>query len=134
MYKISLLLYSSTLLMSAQNITLDISGIQNNQGKVRIALYKSPKGFLDSSHAYKKIQLKAKKHLKYTFKHIPKGHYAVAVYHDANSNGKLDTNFLGIPNEHTGTSRNARSSFGPPKYKDASFSLSKNRKFHIKLK
>jgi len=35
---------------------------------------------------------------------IPPGTYAIACYHDENDNGKLDTNFLGIPKEGTGAS------------------------------
>lgn len=45
--------------------------------------------------------------------------YALAVVHDENGNGKLDTNFLGIPREGLGASRNARRMFGPPTFDDA---------------
>jgi len=41
------------------------------------------------------------------------GKYAVSVFHDENSNGKLDTNFLGIPREGVGASNNAKGHFGP---------------------
>jgi uncharacterized protein (DUF2141 family) len=34
--------------------------------------------------------------------------YAVSVFHDENSNGKLDTNFMGIPREGVGASNGAR--------------------------
>jgi uncharacterized protein (DUF2141 family) len=33
------------------------------------------------------------------FEDIPPGTYALAVVHDENMNGKLDTNWLGIPTE-----------------------------------
>jgi uncharacterized protein (DUF2141 family) len=51
------------------------------------------------------------------------GDYAVAVFEDINGNGKLDTNFLGIPKEPTGISRDAKGSFGPPKFADAAFKI-----------
>ncbi|MDD2929995.1 MAG: DUF2141 domain-containing protein [Sideroxydans sp.] len=54
---------------------------------------------------------------------IPAGEYAVAVYADMNGSGKLDSNFIGIPNEPTGASRDAASHYGPPKFKDAVFAI-----------
>jgi len=56
-----------------------------------------------------------------TFAGAKPGSYAVAVFHDENDNGKLDTGFLGIPTEPTGASNDARGSMGPPKFKDAQF-------------
>jgi uncharacterized protein (DUF2141 family) len=37
---------------------------------------------------------------------LPAGSYAVQVMHDQNDNGKLDTNFMGIPTEGYGFSNN----------------------------
>lgn len=56
------------------------------------------------------------------------GEYSIAVYHDWNSNDKLDTNILGIPNEPYGFSNNARSKWGPPKYEIAQFELNQSKK------
>jgi uncharacterized protein (DUF2141 family) len=53
--------------------------------------------------------------------------YAVAVVHDEDGNGKLNTNFIGIPNEGLGASRNARRAFGPPKFDDAKVRVSAGR-------
>jgi uncharacterized protein (DUF2141 family) len=50
------------------------------------------------------------------------GDYAVAVIHDANGNGKLDT-FMGIPREGFGFSRNPVIGFGPPRFSAAQFPL-----------
>jgi uncharacterized protein (DUF2141 family) len=47
--------------------------------------------------------------------------YAVSVFHDENSNGKLDRNLLGIPREGVGASNNAVGHFGPLKFDDAAF-------------
>ncbi|MGH7186252.1 MAG: DUF2141 domain-containing protein, partial [Pseudomonadota bacterium] len=49
--------------------------------------------------------------------------YAVQVYHDANGNGKLDTNLVGIPIERFGFSRDAAGNFGPPGFADAKVSV-----------
>lgn len=52
---------------------------------------------------------------------IPAGEYAVAVFADMNDNGVLDKNFVGIPKEPVGFSRDAKGRFGPPKFADAAF-------------
>ena len=51
------------------------------------------------------------------------GTYAFNVIYDEDSDGKLDTGFLGIPTEKVGFSNQARGSFGPPKFNKASFQL-----------
>lgn len=54
---------------------------------------------------------------------LPPGDYAVSAFHDSNGNGKLDANFLKIPNEPYGFSNNASGSFGPPSFDQAKFVL-----------
>ena len=49
---------------------------------------------------------------------------AVSVMHDENGNGKMDSNFLGIPLEGYATSNNVpHSMIGPPRFKDAEFEI-----------
>lgn len=56
------------------------------------------------------------------FEDIPSGSYALVVLHDENMNGKLDTNWLGIPKEGYGFSNNAKpAAFHAPSFSDASF-------------
>jgi uncharacterized protein (DUF2141 family) len=45
------------------------------------------------------------------------------VYHDRNSNGKLDMGFMG-PKEPYGLSNNYLSKIGPPDFESCAFSLS----------
>ncbi len=64
---------------------------------------------------------------------IPDGTYAIGIFVDANYNNKMDKNFLGIPKEQYGFSNNARGTFGPPSFANASFSLSGNLALSIDL-
>jgi len=45
----------------------------------------------------------------------------MAVVHDENMNGKLDTNWLGRPKEGYGFSNDAKSLLSAPSFSDASF-------------
>ncbi len=55
------------------------------------------------------------------FEDIPPGTYALAVIHDENMNGKLDTNWLGVPKEGYGFSNDVKAVRGAPSFSDASF-------------
>jgi uncharacterized protein (DUF2141 family) len=50
---------------------------------------------------------------------LPPGRYALSLFHDLNGNRRLDTNFLGIPKEASGSSNNPPTRWGPPKFSDA---------------
>lgn len=55
------------------------------------------------------------------FRGIPEGTYGLSAFHDKNGNGKLDTNFVGMPTEDYCASNNARGFMGPPSFEDAKF-------------
>ena len=68
------------------------------------------------------------------FTAVMPGTYAVSVVHDENSNGKLDTNFIGMPREGVGASNDAKGHMGPPKFSAASFRYERRRldlKIHV---
>jgi len=58
---------------------------------------------------------------------VPRGAYALKVYHDVNGNGRLDTGRMGIPKEPYGFSNGARGRFGPPSFGAARFELDEAR-------
>ena len=104
-------------------IRVEIGGLRNGKGEVMCSLYASAEGFPTQdkkalAHARSAIAAGRGTCL---FAGIEPGTYAVAVFHDENGNGKLDSNFLGIPREGVGSSNNAKGHFGPPKFGDAAF-------------
>lgn len=56
-----------------------------------------------------------------TLKGLRPGHYAVQAIYDENGNGKQDFNFIGMPREGFGFSRDAKVRLGPPRWADAVF-------------
>jgi uncharacterized protein (DUF2141 family) len=106
-------------------IKVTITGFRNDSGWMRISLFAGKKGFpgkhqLALRSGSRPIRSGA---ASFEFEGVPHGNYAIAVLHDENSNGKMDTNWIGIPKEGGGTSRDARAKFGPPSYSDAQFDL-----------
>ncbi len=55
-----------------------------------------------------------------SFRDLPAGTYAFVAFADENSNGKLDTNLVGMPTERYGFSNNVMGLFGPPDFNAAS--------------
>ena len=68
----------------------------------------------------------------YTFD-LPNGTYAIGIFVDTNYNNEMDRNFFGVPKEQYGFSNDAKGSFGPPSFKDASFTVSSEMKLEINL-
>jgi uncharacterized protein (DUF2141 family) len=62
------------------------------------------------------------------------GQYAVAAFHDANGNNKLDKNLVGLPTEKYGFSNNVRGSFGPPALADQLVEVNASTEISITLK
>ena len=54
---------------------------------------------------------------------VPPGRYAAQAFHDENGNGRLDRNFLGLPQEGMGFSNDAKMRMGPPRFADAGFDV-----------
>ena len=67
-----------------------------------------------------------KKEVSFKFDGIPQGTYGILCFQDANRNGKLDTNFIGLPTEPWGVSRNVRPFLRKPKFEEIAFELNKN--------
>lgn len=107
----------------ANLIHVDIFGLRNDKGQVICDLYSSADGFPKNGAkavAHAKSQISSG-HAVCDFPGVQPGTYAVASFHDENSNGKLDTSFMGIPREGVGASNNAKGHFGPPKFDAAAF-------------
>ena len=51
------------------------------------------------------------------------GTYAIAVYHDLNASRKLDTTWIGIPEEPVGASNNPSPGLGPPSHDEVAFEV-----------
>lgn len=109
---------------SCPGIHVKILNIRNSTGTVACALFDSPKGFPKEylRFATNIMIIKIRKsQARCDFEDIPPGRYAMAVVHDENMNGKLDTNWLGVPTEGYGFSNNAKALLSAPSFSAASF-------------
>ena len=113
-------------------LTIDFEIAKYSNGKIYVAIYNKEESFLKELFKGEIVEVKNGK-ARAIIEDLPLGEYAVSSFYDKNNNGKLDTNFLSIPKEPIAVSNNAKGSFGPPKYKDAKFTLATKKK-NIKIK
>ncbi len=110
---------------SCPGIHVEIPNIRNSDGAVACALFAAPEGFPAKflRFANEIVMTKVRgREARCDFAGIKPGTYALAVIHDENLNGELDTNFLGVPTEGYGFSSDAQASFSAPSFSAASFS------------
>ena len=117
-------------------LKVKVSNIKKGEGQIRIAAYSPEQKFLGEEIAMGINTVVEKKgYIIASFSNLPYGTYALSLYHDRNNNGKLDSNFMGIPNEPYGFSNNARGMFGPPKFQEAQFEFIKDgQEIEVKVK
>ncbi len=117
---------SSTEVKPIGKLEIIITGFNNDDGECWFALDNSESVYeREDSVWIGKILPIINKMVTVVIDSLDWGEYAVRVFHDENSNGKIDTNFLGIPDEDYGYSNDASGWFGPPSWKNAMFTFDK---------
>lgn len=132
-----LFFFMLTNFLGAQNckITVKVNNLKGLEGHLAIGLFNNPESFPKKNKGGMGISLAIQDSvIDYTFEHLTKGTYALAIYHDENSNGEFDRSFLGWPIEDYVFSNYAQGSFGPPKFKDASFILQDSLLIELEFK
>ncbi|UEX79877.1 DUF2141 domain-containing protein [Spiribacter halobius] len=110
---------------SCRAIHVAVLDIRNSSGTVACALFDSPEGFPTEflRSATKVMIMKIRDtQARCDFMGIPPGTYALAVIHDENMDGKLGTNWLGVPREGYGFSNDATAFMSAPSFDAAGFS------------
>tara|TARA_B100000900_G_C20254177_1_gene583281 strand:- start:190 stop:615 length:426 start_codon:yes stop_codon:yes gene_type:complete len=106
----------------AGQIKIIVSNIDEEKGVIHYGVYKDSNLFPDEEGkflgGFKEVSKVIKDGL--IINNLEESNYAIAIYHDKNSNQKFDT-FLAIPTEKYGFSNNAKVFLGPPRFEEASF-------------
>ena len=104
-------------------VDIELTGLRSGRGLVHACLTRDPAHFPEcrqDPHAITQSVPASVRRIE--FHGIRPGRYAIALFHDENSNHRLDT-FLGIPREGFGFSRNPRIRFGAPRFDQVSVEL-----------
>ncbi|HVH49255.1 MAG TPA: DUF2141 domain-containing protein [Sphingomicrobium sp.] len=105
------------------SVDVQVSGLRNARGLVQVCLTRDPGHFPSCDQDPRAVsQTIAAATAKLDVGGLPPGTYAIALFHDENSNRKLDK-FMGVPREGFGFSRNPVIRFGPPKFEQVDINL-----------
>ncbi len=126
MYKILTLMtliciYTYTLI--AQNLNIEIEGIRNDIGLIRLAFFSNEEQFKSETPIFEKIIESSNSkdgHLSITYNDIKPGQYGIALLHDEDKNGKM-TYSLCIPSEGFGFSNYSHKGLTKPSFIDFCF-------------
>lgn len=123
------------------SLTVRVQNLRDRSGKVCIKVFSGQRGFPngDDSQVSKRcvnvMEAEGKPTAIAKFTTLSPGSYAIAVFHDSNSNGKLDRGMLGIPKEGFGFSNNAQPKLtGPPEFRDAVIIVGRATKANISIR
>ena len=110
----------------AADLEVRIDGLRSGEGDVRVALHRQTPGAKavgDAGVVGASFRSAAAGTVRFVFPDVAPGAYAVAAFHDADGDGDLATNFLGMPAEGYGFSNGAVGFMGPPRFEDAAVTV-----------
>ncbi len=108
--------------LAAAETTVDVTvnNVPSDKGRLVVTAYDTKKAWLKKPFAQEVAAPVEGAVVRFL---LPEGNFAFHVYHDLDDNGKMKTNWIGIPKEPTGVSNDAKGKFGPPKFKDAAVEI-----------
>ena len=109
----------------AADVTLEVEGLDATRlqgATLMVAVFTEPASWLRQPQSGRRFALgpeAASGKFSVVLKDLPDGPLAISLFQDANANGRLDLNAMGIPVEPFGFSNNAAGNFGPPQFEQA---------------
>ena len=106
-------------------IHVHVKGIRNAQGTMKVVLYgpDSSTFLVKGKKADKEREPAEEGAMTLCVAAREKGQYAVVVYHDENDNHKFDRNWIGLPTEGFGVSKDPTLFLAPPSFDEAAFDV-----------
>jgi uncharacterized protein (DUF2141 family) len=102
-------------LAHAADLVIHVDNVKSATGQIKVALYDNAEAFLKQPARATQAQAD-KAGTTLVFHDVAPGDYGFAVFHDANDNGRMDRNLMGIPTEPIAFSNNAQGRMGPPDF------------------
>ena len=108
------------------NLRVIATNVQSDEGQVIVWVYDNKDDWLsDRYRTFKSVKVAGNRVGNSVTLELllPPGEYALSVFQDVDNDTKLKSNFIGLPKEPAALSNNLRPKFGPPRYKDAVFTI-----------
>jgi uncharacterized protein (DUF2141 family) len=110
----------------ATDVVAQVSGVIGGLGSLRVGVCTAEE--YQSRKCSYTAQVPAQPgSMSITVPNVTPGRYAVIAHHDRDDNGRVKTNWLGIPIEGVGVSRNAMGRLGPPGFDEVAVDIAGDR-------
>lgn len=107
------------------SLVVNLDNIKVAEGMIWLALYDSQENlFVKDNSILKGIEVKDTGEVVVSMDNVQFGTYALAIFHDINSDGKLNQNLLGIPTEPYAFAKKPKSKWRAPRYDELTFDFS----------
>ena len=100
---------------AAATLQITVRGVRSDRGTLRIGVCREQE-FLTQSCALHAVIPARRGETATQIAGIPPGQYGIAVFQDRDGSGKLKRDFIGVPQEDLGFSRDPALTFGPPSF------------------
>jgi uncharacterized protein (DUF2141 family) len=136
MQKLLMIAAVPALLAAAGPASLDVAvtGIKHTRGSLLVCVWTEKSGFPTCQKSTTAIKQKVAitgGTMRLKFANLAAGSYAVSVHHDEDGDGKLKTNFIGMPKEGVGVSNNPG---GIPNFAKAQIQIGANSAITINMR
>lgn len=123
--------------LASNPVEITISGIEEKDGNILIAVFDESEVWLDIPKAILLIsrpasEAKDGKLIYQTDKALPE-QVSITAYHDLNEDNKLNKNFIGKPTEPYGFTNNIRHSTRSASFEEANITIPKDSKVKIEI-
>lgn len=116
------------------SLTIEVLGIETLGGIIQVGIYNNSDDFPSVGKEYQIAYTQvSSKQTKVVVDNLNHGDYALALYHDLNSDGVCNLNFISIPLEPYAFSNNFRPIFKKPSFEQTKFTLDADRTIQIEL-
>lgn len=117
-------------------VEAEITNFESSKGTCQACLFNDAASFTgEGGVPYRCVQVPVTgKRVQAVFDNVPAGTYALFVLHDANNNRKMDKNFMGIPKEGYGASRNKLPFAAAPTFNDNKFTVQYNSTVRLSVR
>jgi len=108
----------------AADLIVQVDGVRNSEGLVRLALYDRAEDYPRKGKAIVTEDVPAESgSMTFIIPDLAAGSYAIALFHDEDGDNDFDQNFIGLPEEGYGFSMGAKAFLGAPRFAEAAFAL-----------
>ncbi len=130
----AILLLFVTPVVAQHTLTVTITDIRSDEGRLLIGLYKGADTWLHDTQVYRTDEVAPKEgEVVISFANLPAGEYGLALLHDEDGDEEMSFTWMGMPAEAYGFSRIDSRMMREPDFEECRIVIDKDRSFTIDL-